>query len=140
MHLGSIALALAAGLVMGMLVASGSGPAEAQTTTASTESTAVITHTLSYISQVTPNADTDKLQELYVFPGGAPVFLFRTKAGLTAWERRDNRLVKLLDINLDSNFEKIVFLEDGQTFIVQYKNAARVYAIKRTVTFPENTK
>jgi hypothetical protein len=88
------------------------------------------TSTARYINQVLASGTADSIKEVYAFPTYSSIFLVRTDRAVTVWERRDDSIKSLLDIKLDGSFEKLVFLEDGSTFIIQTSRAANVYAVE----------
>lgn len=107
-------------------------PAEAQDATDTRRTTGTVVYSASYVNQVAPADVKDPVKEVVPFPG-TPVFLVRTPKVITVWERNQSGLKKLLDIQLNESFEKLHFLDDGRTFIIQTSKAASVYSINRTV-------
>lgn len=120
---------LAAGV--GVLVQSGSEEAIAQNNTNRLPALRV-QYSSSYVNEVVPGSRNDKIQEVYKFPDGGPVFIVRTENALTVWARYESSLVRLRTINLEETLLSLTFLDDQRTFIVHTKSEARVYSVDRT--------
>lgn len=90
-----------------------------------------------YVNQVLPGGPGDSIKEVYKFPAFAPVFLVRTSKAITVWERKDKALATLLDIRLDGDFENLLFLEDGKTFVIHTSRSASVYVLNRDLVIPK---
>ncbi len=93
----------------------------------------VITHSARYIEGVISNEKDDSIRQVHAFPN-SPVFLIRMRYSVTVWERRDRGITKLLEVQLDDDFEDMVFLDDHKTFIILTESSAKVYSVDRKVT------
>ncbi|CAN5409583.1 hypothetical protein BH09SUM1_BH09SUM1_12120 [soil metagenome] len=132
-----VAIAAVAALgVAGVIAALYPRNAEAQSGTIRTlPASAVITYSSAFINQVVPAQRGDAVREVLPFPDSS-VFLVRTGSAVTVWERQQTGLLMLLNIQLDDNFEKVVFLEDKRTFVLQYRASAKVYSVDRKIVTP----
>lgn len=93
----------------------------------------VITHNARYIEGILATGAQDNIRQVHAFPESS-VFLVRTRYAVTVWERRDRSVNKLLEINLDDDFEEVVFLDDDRTFIIRTEKSVKVYSVDRKIT------
>lgn len=126
-------LAAGAFLAGALAMQLGGSPAEAQQRGATRSANTTVTHTARVVNTIVPSAQGDKVLGVHGFPNSS-VFLVHTKDSVTVWERRGDGLAKLLEVELLDDVEDIVFLEDGQTFILQSDDGAIVYRVEAVIT------
>jgi len=107
------------------------------TTSTTTSSDVVVTYNGFVVGQIFPGATSDKIEDVIAFPD-QPAMLVRTKKALTLWVRQQNALRSLMEIPLDEGVNRVEFLEDGSTFVVLSKQRARVFALNKNITYPDN--
>lgn len=89
-----------------------------------------IAYSAKFVESITVNDIAgDDVREVYPFPN-SPVFLIRTDSNIEVYERRGTDVVRLIALEMNDKFRELVFLEDGQSFIIHTKNAATVYTIE----------
>lgn len=120
-------------LAMVGLLGDGPAPAYGQSLMDADGDEVRITYNATYINRIEVTRSGDRIRQVHLFPD-TPVFLVRTRDAITVWWRDDRRLRSLLEIDLrNRSFQEVLFLEDGQSFLVHFSEMVSVYSVDRLI-------